>query len=98
RRRCGRGRLGSLRRMTQPGWTTHVAELFEWALAYTAPYRALADLHCLLGDGQDRLQAPMRVAIIGRVKAGKSTAMNALLGHPVVPTGETEVTFNVTWF
>jgi hypothetical protein len=44
------------------------------------------------------LAAPMRVAVIGRVKAGKSTLMNALLGAEVAPTGPEELTFNVNTF
>lgn len=84
--------------MNEQPLTERVKELFEWALARTATCLGLVDLHRLLADGQARLLAPMRVAIIGRIKAGKSTAMNALLGHILVPTGTEEVTFNVTWF
>ncbi len=39
----------------------------------------------------------MRVAIVGLIKAGKSTMMNALLGEGVVATGTVEATFNVNW-
>lgn len=39
----------------------------------------------------------MRVAIVGLIKAGKSTMMNALLGEAVVATGTVEATFNVNW-
>ena len=34
----------------------------------------------------ERLQGPMRVAIAGRVKAGKSTLLNALVGERLAPT------------
>jgi ribosome biogenesis GTPase A len=37
----------------------------------------------------------MRVAIVGLIKAGKSTLMNSLLGEAVVATGTVEATFNV---
>ena len=45
-----------------------------------------------------RLREPMRVAVVGRVKAGKSTIVNALLGQRVAPTGVSECTRLVTWF
>jgi len=44
------------------------------------------------------LGQPMRVAIIGIIKAGKSTMMNALLGENAVPVGSLEATFNVNEF
>ncbi|MDN5750703.1 MAG: dynamin family protein, partial [Pseudonocardia sp.] len=33
-----------------------------------------------------RLDEPLRVAIAGKVKAGKSTLLNALVGEQVAPT------------
>jgi GTPase SAR1 family protein len=39
----------------------------------------------------------MRIAVVGRIKAGKSTAMNALLGETLVATGTVEATFNINW-
>jgi GTPase SAR1 family protein len=47
---------------------------------------------------QARLREPVRVAVIGRVKAGKSTMVNALLGQRVAPTDVSECTRLVTWF
>jgi hypothetical protein len=47
---------------------------------------------------QARLREPARVAVIGRVKAGKSTLVNALLGQRVAPTDVSECTRVVTWF
>ena len=46
----------------------------------------------------DRLRGPLRVAIAGRVKAGKSTLMNALLGEELAATDAGECTQIVTWF
>jgi Dynamin family len=39
-----------------------------------------------------RLAAPLRVALIGRAKAGKSTLLNALVGDLVAPTDAAECT------
>ncbi|MDQ4119668.1 MAG: dynamin family protein [Actinomycetota bacterium] len=45
-----------------------------------------------------RLDEPLRVAIAGQVKAGKSTLLNALVGEPVAPTDAGECTSVVTWY
>ena len=39
-----------------------------------------------LAELQRRLREPVRVAVVGRVSAGKSTMVNALLGQRVAPT------------
>ncbi|HEX6967857.1 MAG TPA: dynamin family protein [Micromonosporaceae bacterium] len=46
----------------------------------------------------DRLDEPLRVAIAGRVKAGKSTLLNALVGERLAPTDAGECTRVVTWY
>jgi dynamin family protein len=46
----------------------------------------------------DRLDEPLRVAIAGKVKAGKSTLLNALVGEELAPTDEGECTKIVTWY
>src|SRR4051812_31847986 len=46
----------------------------------------------------ERLREPLRVAVAGRVKSGKSTLVNALLGHEIAPTAYGECTQAVTWF
>lgn len=45
-----------------------------------------------------RLQGPLRVAIAGKIKAGKSTLLNALVGEELAPTDAGECTKIVTWY
>jgi hypothetical protein len=45
-----------------------------------------------------RLAEPLRVAIAGRVKAGKSTLLNALVGQQLAATDAGECTRIVTWY
>lgn len=47
---------------------------------------------------RDRLDHPLRVAVAGRVKAGKSTLLNALVGERLAPTDAGECTRIVTWY
>ena len=51
-----------------------------------------------LDDVLARLDEPLRVAIAGKVKAGKSTLLNALVGEELAPTDEGECTKIVTWY
>ncbi|WP_392544429.1 dynamin family protein [Oryzobacter telluris] len=44
------------------------------------------------------LAEPLRLAVVGRVKAGKSTLVNALIGRRVAPTAAGECTRVVTWY
>ncbi len=45
-----------------------------------------------------RLDQPIRIALAGTLKAGKSTLVNALVGEDIAPTDATEATRIVTWF
>ncbi len=45
-----------------------------------------------------RLEQPLRIAVAGRVSAGKSTTVNALLASPLAPTGAGETTKIVHYF
>ena len=52
----------------------------------------------LVLDVRRRLGEPLRVAIAGRLKSGKSTLVNALIGRRVAPTEVGECTRIVTQF
>ncbi len=49
-------------------------------------------------DLRERLDKPLRVAVVGMVSAGKSTFMNALMGENIATTGTAETTYTVSWF
>jgi hypothetical protein len=52
----------------------------------------------VLDDALGRIDEPLRVAIAGRVKAGKSTLLNALIGDQLAATDAGECTQIVTWY
>ncbi|MEM9513742.1 MAG: dynamin family protein [Actinomycetota bacterium] len=54
--------------------------------------------HPELVTARQRLAEPLRVAIAGKVKAGKSTLLNALVGEQLAPTDAGECTRIVTWY
>ncbi|MHA7985432.1 dynamin family protein [Rathayibacter sp. CAU 1779] len=45
-----------------------------------------------------RLREPLRIAVAGIVKAGKSTLLNALIGERIAPTDAGECTRTVMWY
>ena len=45
-----------------------------------------------------RLAEPLRIAVAGMVKAGKSTLLNAIIGEEIAPTDTSECTRIVTWY
>ncbi|NLH68587.1 MAG: GTP-binding protein, partial [Brooklawnia sp.] len=67
-------------------------EAVDLVRAARALYQADAQASALLVDLENRLQEPLRVAIAGIVKAGKSTLLNALLGEQIAPTDAGECT------
>lgn len=46
----------------------------------------------------ESLRVPLTVAVLGQMKAGKSTLMNALVGQDLAPTGVSETTATVNRF
>src|SRR5690625_5080232 len=71
------------------------AELIEKArVVYASDSTIRAEL-----DELDRsLTQPLRVALVGSVKAGKSTLLNGLLGERIAPTDSRECTRIVTCY
>lgn len=67
----------------------------RWANLAAAGGRRLEDVAEALSAAAVRLMSPMRLAVVGQIKQGKSTLVNALLGEDVAATGLLEVTFNV---
>jgi hypothetical protein len=47
---------------------------------------------------RQRLDEPMRLAVAGQIKRGKSTLVNALLGKRIAATGQLELTFTISEF
>lgn len=70
---------------------------FDQAMAELGADPAAEPGRALLREQRARLLSTLRVAVVGRVSSGKSTLVNALLGGYRVPTGATELTYNVNW-
>ena len=64
----------------------------------TEVYHSEPEVLTLLEELRRRLDEPLRVALVGSVKAGKSTLLNALLGEHLAPTDARECTKVVTWY
>ena len=75
-------------------WSSRSHALLDRAAAATADDGARARL----AEARARLHGPLRLAIAGKVKAGKSTLLNALLGEELAPTDAGECTKIVTWY
>jgi hypothetical protein len=72
-----------------------VARLVETARAHYADDRIAQRM---LDEFDVRLREPVRIAVAGMVKAGKSTLLNALIGEAIAPTDAGECTRAVTWY
>ena len=73
--------------------TPGVRELLDAALDL---HREHPDVAARLAEHRARLDAPVRIALVGRVKAGKSTLLNAIVGARIAPTDAGECTRLVT--
>lgn len=58
----------------------------------------LKEITKITSDLKVRLDQPLKVAVVGVIKAGKSTLINALLQKEILATGNLETTYAVTWF
>ncbi len=68
--------------------------LYQSDPLYRQRPEVINQLHRIAG----RLNEPMRIALAGTLKSGKSTLVNALVGECIAPTDATEATRIVTWF
>ena len=82
--------------MTAPpgGLTARIRPLLRDAVAAFAGTPEQAVLEAMVR----RLDEPLRVAIAGRLKAGKSTLLNAFVGERLAATDAGECTRVVTWY
>lgn len=76
------------------GLHEEVRSLLEAAAAACAGTPA----ETVLDDARTQLDGPLRVAFAGRLKAGKSTLLNAVVGERLAATDATECTTVVTWY
>jgi len=74
---------------------TGVADLI---LDAVAAYRDDPAAAAALESYAVRLAEPLRIAVAGMVKAGKSTLLNAIIGEEIAPTDTGECTRIVTWY
>jgi hypothetical protein len=75
-----------------------VASVLEKAEQCSAGHPELDELRRALRVARARLAEPMRVAVAGRIKRGKSTLINGLLRTDLAAAGPLELTYHVTEF
>lgn len=75
-----------------------VAEAHQLVAAARQAFAREPRPRALLADCARRLDQPLRVALAGSLKAGKSTLLNSLVGQDIAPTDATECTRVVTWY
>lgn len=75
-----------------------ISDTEELLRAARAVYSGNREERALIDQLETRLHEPLRLAIAGMVKAGKSTLLNALLGERIAATDTAECTRVVTWY
>jgi hypothetical protein len=78
--------------------TRHLLERVRELLLLAGRDIAEPAARATVGAALRRLDEPLRVAIAGKVKAGKSTLLNAMVGEELAPTDAGECTKIVTWY
>ena len=66
--------------------------------ALFARHRTTTDLIPRVADLLNVAETPFTVAIIGQMRVGKSSLLNALVGADLAVTGTTETTATINWF
>jgi len=74
-----------------------VEGVLKQVLVMTDREETLVELHKEIVASIARLAQPMRVAVVGRIKAGKSTVVNAFMEKELAPVDSTEATYNISW-
>jgi hypothetical protein len=77
---------------------TAAEEILRHAIAFVAGSPWAKEYQIRLERLQGQLSEPCVLAVAGRVKAGKSTLVNALLGQELALTGATEITATINYF
>lgn len=75
-----------------------MTSLTESVAAVVARAEGLGVVPAQVANLERRLRNPLRIAIAGRLKAGKSTLLNALVGERLAATDAGECTRIVTWY
>ena len=83
--------------MSKAALRSQITRFFNEALSLVRADPSLRGLQRKLEDRQLEVSQPMRVAVVGKIKTGKSTMLNSLLGEALLATGTVETTFNVNW-
>ncbi|MSX07522.1 MAG: Isoniazid-inducible protein iniC, partial [Actinobacteria bacterium] len=71
---------------------TALARARDLISAARSTYAGDAEASWMLDECLYRLDEPLRVALAGSLKAGKSTLLNSLVGQDIAPTDATECT------
>lgn len=81
--------------MTEVESTRQLIKYFQEFIAHS-PWQGLyaSRIEAML----ERVDQPCELAVVGRVKAGKSSFLNALLGEELAMVGETEMTATINFF